>query len=54
VGGTLLANRPEPQAVESTESPISHDQKISAPCRVNQYFHGVSMTSVLTARGGPR
>jgi hypothetical protein len=42
VGGTLLANRPEPQAVESTESPISHDQKVSALCRICQYFHGVS------------
>jgi hypothetical protein len=46
VGGTLLADRPEPQAVESTESPISHDQKVSALCRMCQYFHGVSFNDI--------
>jgi hypothetical protein len=46
VGGTLLADRPEPQAVESTESPIPHDQKVSALCRVCQHFHGVSFNDI--------
>lgn len=46
MGGTLLADRPEPQAVESTESPISHDQKVSALCRMCQYSHGVSFNDI--------